>query len=1009
MTSIIKNQIIKHLSKFARNLKPEQISLEVLKGKSKLQFIEINEEVLTDVLELPPWLKIKRATCTGVTVNVPWTKLKSAPVQIFIDEINVEVVLNNEPRSKPSDRSLSVLGENTSYGFADKVVEGMSLYINTVEIVFDSDAFGGSFMLSRLSVESRTPGWQNATDLRLTRVSCPALSRVLIFKQISWQLLRIEASAKTDKNEKRCTINAPLRLITSGGKIRVALKKSSIDGSVINAQIHTLLEDILWVATLPQLRSAITFYSYIMSLVRQTQKVYTPVNLPTKSAELLVPNGETVSISNTFRAFDFDQTSYHLHIKKVDLHLCDDAHLNNTYPPGWDIESGAMQVTLYRVLIDVYPSTLATSDRVKWPRYTAPNDITQWIESRLAEQFRQFCADTDDAGRTRLIRCWPQLISFIVVIRIYDLVIQCVSDLNSKRESLQNVFASDRQLRSIPNDQYIFHFEFANFMHPMSTTLPAPAPASFMQLGPFSILFDKRTLRWCLYVIHNITTVLEESAGFEMEPLPHSDLRIDLLMPKVIIPLPTPKRDNHWFPLRLLISFSMLSLSNTLSSRNLLKPFEMLKEKTVAYVKQLDLLGGGPTFVSDLIQLLNLRNPCGVNELLWLHTSPGWVDTDHGSGTKSLPVVSDVSFSGAVLLRPEQINVYVEPVTEVHAFVDHFQYIQLTKLSDSLSNFLEVLAADQKHFLSQRKNALSTVAFFVAIKQVRAMVLLTMGAMPSPYDSSTLVSNTLAECLSDSPLVSRSNTPRQSAAVAVPVAVDVVKTTPTRAVEEFPEFKAIATGDNDSFSLVDDSMSIATSTEDESNFELDVVPEDDDLFLADIAEDATTVDDNIINDKIYRALMAKKGNILVADLESVLVVGNSHNKDLLVRGKVDSVTLSHRLNVARSEVYGIHRIKNSTESVAQASDSQVTFCVNAPDQSSVVEVEVDVKDLSAQLDDEVLAHLSAFVVDDDKPKNKVRLRVNVSNSNIEIDDRSKRKPLRIRIKECVIEQDEDEC
>lgn len=36
--------------RFARNLKPEQISLEVLKGKSKLQFIEINEEVLTDVL-----------------------------------------------------------------------------------------------------------------------------------------------------------------------------------------------------------------------------------------------------------------------------------------------------------------------------------------------------------------------------------------------------------------------------------------------------------------------------------------------------------------------------------------------------------------------------------------------------------------------------------------------------------------------------------------------------------------------------------------------------------------------------------------------------------------------------------------------------------------------------------------------------------------------------------------------------------------------------------------------
>lgn len=58
--------------------------------------------------------------------------------------------------------------------------------------------------------------------------------------------------------------------------------------------------------------------------------------------------------------------------------------------------------------------------------------------------FLPYASISDDAGRTRLIRCWPQLISFIVVIRIYDLVIQCVSDLNSKRESLQNVFASDR-------------------------------------------------------------------------------------------------------------------------------------------------------------------------------------------------------------------------------------------------------------------------------------------------------------------------------------------------------------------------------------------------------------------------------------------------------------------------------------------------------------------------------------------------------------------------------------
>ncbi|ETN69556.1 hypothetical protein NECAME_15230 [Necator americanus] len=666
-------------TRFARNLNPDKISLDVLKGKSKLEFIEINEEVLTDVLELPPWLRIRQAFCVGVTVSVPWTKLKSAPVVIFIDEINVNAVLTGEPPHKKTDRPASGLSENSSYGFADKVVEGLSLYINTVEINFDSDAFGGSFMLSRLSVESRTPGWQAAQDLRQTRINCTVINRALIFKQISWHLLRIEASAKTDRNEKRCTVNAPLRLITSGGKIRVTLKKNTIDGSVENAQIHMLLDDILWVATLPQLRSAIAFSSYLMSLVRQCEKEYPPVaTLPTKPVESLTPNGQTATVSNVFRAFDFDQTSHHLHIKKVDLHLCDDAHSNITYPPGWDIESGAMQVTLYRVLVDIYPRTLASSDRRNWPRYSAPNDFSRWIDTRLEKQFSKFCTETDEALQTRLMRCWPQLLSFNVVLRIHDLIIQCVSDASSKRDSLQNMFTSDRHSRSLPNDQYIVHFEFANFVHPMSNSLPVPSPASFLQLGPFSILFDKRTLRWCLYIVHNLATAFEQSLGVNMEPIPHSDIRIDLLMPKVIIHFPSPSSNDRRFPLRLLISFSALSLSNTTFDSDIFKPFEMLSKATISYVANSELLGGRSTLIGDLMQLVGAENPTGMSELLWLRTSPAWVDTDHGPNTKSLPVISDVCFSGAILNSAEQVNIYVEPTTQISAVVDHFQFIQVS-------------------------------------------------------------------------------------------------------------------------------------------------------------------------------------------------------------------------------------------------------------------------------------------------------------------------------------------
>ena len=113
------------------------------------------------------------------------------------------------------------------------------------------------------------------------------------FFEVSWQLLRVEASAKSERNEKRASINAPLRLITSGGEIRIALKKNSggwfkfqvffksffPDGSVVHARILTKLDEILWVATLPQLRSALAFYSYVLSLARTSSGSVSPVLL----------------------------------------------------------------------------------------------------------------------------------------------------------------------------------------------------------------------------------------------------------------------------------------------------------------------------------------------------------------------------------------------------------------------------------------------------------------------------------------------------------------------------------------------------------------------------------------------------------------------------------------------------------------------------------------------------------------------------------------------------------
>ena len=67
----------------------DQINLSTLKGEGELRNLELNEEVLTDLLELPSWLRLRKAHCNRVTVRIPWTKLKSVPINLCLDEVRL--------------------------------------------------------------------------------------------------------------------------------------------------------------------------------------------------------------------------------------------------------------------------------------------------------------------------------------------------------------------------------------------------------------------------------------------------------------------------------------------------------------------------------------------------------------------------------------------------------------------------------------------------------------------------------------------------------------------------------------------------------------------------------------------------------------------------------------------------------------------------------------------------------------------------------------------------------
>jgi len=139
MASILKNQIIKHLSKFVKNLSPDKINLSTLRGEGYLTNLELDDKILTDLLELPNWLTLNHARCNRVSIRIPWTKLKSVPIVLHLDEVHVSMGTTSELReqtstSKPSQYTTT----GSKYGFSDKVVDGITVNVNALIINFKS-------------------------------------------------------------------------------------------------------------------------------------------------------------------------------------------------------------------------------------------------------------------------------------------------------------------------------------------------------------------------------------------------------------------------------------------------------------------------------------------------------------------------------------------------------------------------------------------------------------------------------------------------------------------------------------------------------------------------------------------------------------------------------------------------------------------------------------------------------------------------------------------------------
>ncbi|XP_022082840.1 UHRF1-binding protein 1-like isoform X2 [Acanthaster planci] len=674
MASIIKGQIIKHLSKFAKDLSQDRIRLSTLKGEGNLTDLELDEDALMEVLEFPSWLVLNRAVCNKVSVKIPWTKLKTHPICIYLDQVELEMATCRTLRETAvplEDTTKQSQVPVSRYGFAEKVVDGMYIHINSITGTLKSDTFHINLQIAQLIVQSTTPNWRSA-DLRYTRIKDSNREQILTFKEVEWSTVRLTLDAIETDRERPTT---PIRLITNQGKVRVTIKKREADCSLVTSKLQMLLDDILWVLTDSQMKAVILHIRSLMPVIQKAanlskaraadkgQPTATPAHPvhedPAGRAGHNVKTQKELQMLQYFEKYDVQETSYHLFTRSVDLHLCDEMNQPEQETFKRRVENGAMQIGLHGFSLDYYPFHTASSSREHWEFYDdAMRTSDKWIHTLLAHLKQQYKYAADyitkqsggkgqhkvggqisnkgnksppprpatgpnmkvksqgkeqvkghpetrgqppsssraqqqsqvtsknplpqarggqpppggTGGRSRSSSSSSsrvKLMSHSMVVRVRDFRFHSVAvgrSVGQHAKSKTFLLQSDKKTFFLPSEMPSLHIEYTSFYFPDELSFPVPSPVVYVQLNPVQFRLDYTSILWLNQFSFNILQTLpdvdEYGQGVVSEGRDHTDVRIDALMPKVILPAEEPVLDQPDRPPELHIQMSQVTATN---------------------------------------------------------------------------------------------------------------------------------------------------------------------------------------------------------------------------------------------------------------------------------------------------------------------------------------------------------------------------------------------------------------------------------------------------------------
>ncbi|KAE8667315.1 hypothetical protein F3Y22_tig00112416pilonHSYRG00055 [Hibiscus syriacus] len=178
-----------------------------LQGRTvQLSNLDINGDALHASMGLPPALNVTTAKVGKLEIILPYvSNVQVEPIVVQIDRLDLVLEENSDvdsPRSSSSMQSSTSSGKGSGYGFADKIADGMTLQVQTVNLLLETR--GGthlhfhyrappmaSITMRNILLYSTNENWQ-VVNLKEARDFSANKNFIYVFKKLEWESLSVD-------------------------------------------------------------------------------------------------------------------------------------------------------------------------------------------------------------------------------------------------------------------------------------------------------------------------------------------------------------------------------------------------------------------------------------------------------------------------------------------------------------------------------------------------------------------------------------------------------------------------------------------------------------------------------------------------------------------------------------------------------------------------------------------------------------------------------------------------